>query len=64
MKIRFSCNKTHFKTKNASCLLVKHLMDHEHADIEFTDRKSYDSILCKHIRITLIEKSRSGYWAQ
>ncbi len=56
MKTRFSNNKSHFKKNNASCELIKHLIDSVHNDIDFSSIKNHDSSLSKHIRVTLIEK--------
>ena len=78
IKTRFSNNKSHLKTKNASCEIVKHLMGPGH-DIDFSSTRLYDESLGRNIKVTLIEKvdlgsasttaekeakceTREGYW--
>ena len=78
IKLRFSNNKTHLKTNNISCEIVKHLRDCEH-NIDFSSTSKYDKTLSKHVKVTLIEKveidssmskadieakceEREGYW--
>ena len=55
MKIRFSNNKSHFKCKNMSCELVKHLMTVNH-DVDFSTATKYDQTLSKHLRVTILEQ--------
>ena len=56
MKTRFSNNKSHIKCKNASCEFVKHFIEVEHSDIDFSNRNSYDTSLSNHVRVTIIER--------
>ena len=55
IKLRFSNNKTHFKTNNISCEIVKHLIECEH-NIDFSSTSSLDKTLSKHVRVTLLEE--------
>ena len=78
IKTRFSNNKSHLKNNNASCEIVKHLMQLDH-NIDFSSTKLYDESLGRCLNITLIEKvdlgnasttaekeakceTREGYW--
>ena len=56
MKTRFSNTKSHFKKKRDSCEIVKHLIEREHIDVDTSSIKTFDSTLCKYIKVTLIEK--------
>ena len=56
MKPRFSNNKAHIKCKNSSCEFVKHFIESEHNDIDFSSHSNYDKTLSRHVRVTLIEK--------
>ena len=56
MKTRFSNNKSHIKNKNASCEFVKHFIESEHSEMNYTNRNQYDISLSKHVKVTLVEK--------
>ena len=44
IKLRFSNNKTHLKTNNISCEIIKHLRDCEH-NIDFSSTSNFDKTL-------------------
>ena len=47
MKTRFSNTKSHFKKERESCEIVKHLIDHEHIDVDTSSIKTYDVSISK-----------------
>ena len=55
MKMRFTNNKSHIKSKKRTCELATHLITEKH-NLDFTSYKKYDETLCKHVRVTIIEK--------
>ena len=58
MKGRFSTNKSHIKNNDASCEFVKHILECDHSDLDFSSRNNNDKTLCKHVMVNIIEQVR------
>ena len=55
MKMRFSNDKSHIKTKKRTCTIVDHYLDYDH-DLIYNPNKQYDETFSKHVEVTLIEQ--------